>query len=283
MGIFSERIGVTKGKAIIQMNSMDDDLRNGIWNVLTICYLESFRKESSNLGLSYYPEANRLFRTLWEKYYKQPLDTIPRQYLEAEALIRKLFFSSSWYEVYDLVEFIANNFQHRYIRPDFIKHSNMVFERELSGYRFIGSQIVPINSEEEVMEIEEALHQPLSTVTKHLTRAIELFSDRGNPDFRNSIKESISAVEALCYIISGENTLGKALNHIEKQGKIELHGALKQAFSNLYGYTNDSDGIRHALSGETIVGFEDAKFMLVSCSAFINYLIVKTDKAGIIS
>jgi hypothetical protein len=28
--------------------------------------------------------------------------------------------------------------------------------------------------------------------------------------------------------------------------------------------------------------FEDAKYMLVACSAFVNYLIVKADKAGIV-
>jgi len=29
------------------------------------------------------------------------------------------------------------------------------------------------------------------------------------------------------------------------------------------------------------VYFEDAKFMLIACSALINYLIVKADKSGI--
>jgi len=44
----------------------------------------------------------------------------------------------------------------------------------------------------------------------------------------------------------------------------------------LYGYTSDSGGIRHALSDEDVTPtFEDAKFMLVSCSAFINYLKAK--------
>jgi len=49
----------------------------------------------------------------------------------------------------------------------------------------------------------------------------------------------------------------------------------------MYGYTSDEDGIRHAMLEEPDVGFEDAKFMLVACSAFINYLKVKADKASI--
>ena len=47
------------------------------------------------------------------------------------------------------------------------------------------------------------------------------------------------------------------------------------AFNKLYGYASDSDGIRHALSKETGYKQEDAIFMLVACSAFVNYLKVK--------
>ncbi|WGS63939.1 hypothetical protein [Marinitoga aeolica] len=52
----------------------------------------------------------------------------------------------------------------------------------------------------------------------------------------------------------------------------------------LYGYTSDEKGIRHALlEGEsTNISFDEAKFMLVSCSAYVNYLIEKVSKIGLI-
>jgi len=50
---------------------------------------------------------------------------------------------------------------------------------------------------------------------------------------------------------------------------------------SIYGYTNDEGGIRHSMLDEAKVDFEDSKFMLVACSAFVNYLIMKTEKAGI--
>jgi hypothetical protein len=62
---------------------------------------------------------------------------------------------------------------------------------------------------------------------------------------------------------------------------IPMHPSLKSAFQNLYGYTSDANGIRHALLEEANLDFEDAKFMLVSCSAFVNYLVAKASKAGI--
>jgi len=57
--------------------------------------------------------------------------------------------------------------------------------------------------------------------------------------------------------------------------------ALKQAFEKLYGYSSDADGIRHALMGDSNVDFEEAKYMLVTCCAFVNYLAEKAIKAGI--
>ena len=65
------------------------------------------------------------------------------------------------------------------------------------------------------------------------------------------------------------------------QHTIKLHGALTSAFTKLSGYTSDESGIRHALLDEPDISYEDAKFMLVACSAFINYLMVKASKAGI--
>jgi len=166
---------------------------------------------------------------------------------------------------------------------DFIHDTNLVFERELSGYRFIGNQITPITSEEEIQEIDDALSNSPQNAKEHLNCAIKFFSDKKNPNYRNSIKESISAVEAYCIKLTNKEkaTLSDALKHIEVNQNLQLHPALKTAFDKLYAYTNDSSGIRHALPYGDNIDFEDAKYFLVTCSAFINYLTVKADKAGL--
>jgi hypothetical protein len=75
-------------------------------------------------------------------------------------------------------------------------------------------------------------------------------------------------VEAICKIITGDEkaTLNAALRRLEGSG-IPLHAALRQSFERLYAYTGDADGIRHALLDESRLDFDDAMFMLVSCSA----------------
>jgi hypothetical protein len=150
---------------------------------------------------------------------------------------------------------------------------NTVLEKELAGYRVIENVVTQITDEQEIETLTEALEDNrFSGVTNHLKRALELLSNREHPDYRNSIKESISAVESMAKSIvkKPKADLEAALKVLEGSGKI--HGALKAGFSNLYGYTSDEGGIRHAMLEEPDLSLSDAKFFLVSCSAFINYL-----------
>ena len=62
---------------------------------------------------------------------------------------------------------------------------------------------------------------------------------------------------------------------------INIHPTLKSAFNKLYGWTSDADGIRHAMTDVPNLQAEDARFMMVICSAFVNYLVEKATKAGI--
>ncbi|MCT4573223.1 hypothetical protein N3930_39405, partial [Bacillus thuringiensis] len=77
-----------------------------------------------------------------------------------------------------------------------------------------------------------------------------------------------------------KGTLGQALGKLEQKGVV-IHDTLKEGFKRIYWYTSDGDGIRHAHKDVPNVSFEDAQFMLVTCSAFCNYLIEKANKVGI--
>ena len=115
-----------------------------------------------------------------------------------------------------------------------------------------------------------------------ITNAISLLYDRESPDYKNAIKESISAVELICAKITKQNApiLSKALDKMEKDGIINMHPALKASFEKLYGYTSSGSGIRHAKINNDEITFELAQFFLIACSAFTNYLIVLATKKG---
>jgi hypothetical protein len=186
-----------------------------------------------------------------------------------------------WYTKFDLIEFTLRVLRNKTPRADrsfmavvdsFVKILNSTFKRLDYAYRVVDDQIVEITDQEEIAAIEEAVRQN-STIKTHLSEALKLMSNRQTPDYRNSIKESISAVEALCREITEENTLGDALKALEKKG-VKIPTFLKSGFEKLYLFTNDKrTGIRHSLMEDTeSPTFDEAKFMLVACSAFVNYV-----------
>ena len=122
----------------------------------------------------------------------------------------------------------------------FIYNINNGFERLNFAYRIIDNKIVEITSTEEIAAIEESLENEKDNIKVHLKKALDLYAKRPVADYCNSIKESISAVEAYCREKTGENTLGAALNKLEKSGVI-IPPILKTAFDKLYAYTNQPD------------------------------------------
>jgi hypothetical protein len=279
---FSERMGINRPKVTVQIDAMDNDLRIGLWNALLEVFWDNL---SSNDHVSYHPHVYALVKSIWRDFYKESLDAVPGRWYETKEHILGKFQSGNWWWVYEFIEFVSEAYVDQGIAQDFRDRCNVVMARELSGYRFVGGQIAQLTSDDEVEAIESSLTNtdPIKPVSQHLRAALALYSDKQSPDYRNSIKESISAVEALCGLIAGKPkaTLGDALGAISRQQSIDMHQSLRQAFDKLYGYTSDAQGIRHALTEEPNLGQEDAQYMLVACSAFINYLLVKANKAGL--
>lgn len=82
-----------------------------------------------------------------------------------------------------------------------------------------------------------------------------------------------NSVHPLCKELTKtpKGDLGECLRLIKT--KKHLHPAFEQSLIKLYAYTSDDGGIRHALTEEhEHPKFADAKFMLVTCSALVNYL-----------
>lgn len=265
---FSQRKGLKPISEVIQIESMNEELRNSIWNALdnTLWSSYKFLIRANNLSNIF-----TLSDYLWDTYFKKPVDTIPEYGTDILAAIRNYFFETNWNEVYDLLEAIAKYCD--LINEPIYDHLNRVLERELSGYRFVNKQLTDIVNEQEIEMLESALKDSrFKGVSKHLQRALELYSDRKSPDYRNSIKDSILAVESIAKVVSDnpKATLGDALKVIEKKGL--LHKALKEGFEKLYGYTNDADGIRHAMLEEDNLTADDARYFLLSCTSFVNYL-----------
>lgn len=274
---FSERVRATRKPTVFQRESADTRLRTDLWNAWYATYWdhEEFDGEDAN--------DDGYLDLIWTNVFHLRLSELHK--MSYETALRELehqWFDGDWYKCYDILEATVGYETDARARQSFAKGLNSVLVEDLSAYRFIDGHCVPITTDKEIDTVEAALRTPLSSVQEHVHQAVVCLSNRKNPEFRNSIKESISAVEAICSTIVGEPhaTLGKALALIE--AKIPIHKAQKDAFQSLYGYTSDAEGIRHALLDKETLTADDAKFMLVACSAFIEFLVSKADQAGIV-
>lgn len=271
---FSQRMGLAPAIKLAQVDSIDRDLQNSLWNVIITLRLGKF-KHSAGIDKVVGSNLSWFATEIYSQFYKAPLDTIPYKWSNFKQVLRESFFKLDWHRQYSFVEFIltsAPEDEKKRLTTSF----NAVLERENSAYRFVSERLTPITSSAEISEIESAILKAdsYSGVRTHIQTALSLLTDRENPDYRNSIKESISGVESLAKKVVGNDkaTLGQALKILED--KHGLHGSLKSAFMTLYGYTSDAGGIRHAILDNTTPPTKaDARFMLICCSAFVNFAI----------
>ena len=191
---FSDRIGATNQKMDILLDSMTNELRNSLWNYLLELYDDDYGHHIENITY------------MIAKYFrKSPVDELPDGSYEQQRWLKKYFFTLEWYDVYNLIEFIVK--QHTYSgwhtknSQELESVFNHLLEIELSGFRFIGHTLSPITDKVELDEVQKAVQElgplGLEGARKHIQTALDLFSKRPNPDYRNAIKESISAIDVI--------------------------------------------------------------------------------------
>jgi hypothetical protein len=109
MARFSERIGVAEQPTTLQFQDVNDALRNSLWNLLYSMY----EAEHHSYWQMVAKHVAQFFR-------KVPADELPFRDYDCRRWLKTYFFSLPWHEVYDFIEFVADN--HRYMT------------RELRGY-----------------------------------------------------------------------------------------------------------------------------------------------------
>jgi hypothetical protein len=277
-GPFSTRHGFDPFAGKLQTEGMDSGLRTRLWNVVYAACFKQVNVDTWGFAVD-----------LWCSFLKQNSRLMEGPYaMQSYAVLylEPLYLKLPWYRVYDLLETIAQGYPfavspNKVSKGAFLDAVNSSLQEERSAFRLIGDIVAPIISEEQRGAVAMAISIPPLPVQRHLKKALALLSEKKSPDYANSMKESISAVEAICKIIaSDENAdLTAALREVDK--RLPLHGALKNALNSLYGYSSSEAGIRHASVKDSDVDLQMAIFFLTVCSAFINYLVAEAAMAGI--
>ncbi len=285
MDSFSERHGFEPKKPI-QIDSMNDELKTDLWNALDSFFWAKRRLDryTCSMGLGDHFSEQPLkgvVKALWRLQLNLPMDQMPSDWRRVIEVIRTDYSKMPWNKVYDFIEFMAAfaDDVERGSSKDFRAFCNGSLERENAGYRFVGDKIAPITNSAEIAEIENALVSPMEPVRTQIESALKKLSDKKDPDYRNCIKDSIGAVESAARIIVNDPkaALTSALGDIGK--KLRIHPEIIEAWKRHYKYA--STEVRHGPAREPILNAALARYFLISCSAFINYLTVLEDELGL--
>ncbi|KWN14372.1 hypothetical protein WT83_18165 [Burkholderia territorii] len=266
----------------MQIDGIDAPLRASLWNIVyALC--DTQKDERWVL----------LARAMSINVTKTPIDDLPNFAFQKKQWVRDCYDSMEWHEVYNFIEFLVDN-ANRILRSlsgpstQLMEAFNSVLERERSGYRFVAGVLSPITNREELEAVEDAVRSTgrvaLAGANEHLRTALALLGQKPEPDYRNATKEAISAIESVTKILGESSAQGLSGALADLNKKVEIHPSLRNAFVKLYGYASNEEGVRHSLGDEaTNVGFDEAKYMIVACSAFMNYLISKANVAGLLT
>ena len=275
-GGFSERKKLKSFSDIVQTNNLNERTRNKLFSIIRDIIVELSSCVDGCLDV--------LIEYIYEELFSLTKAHIPLNYSKIHYdydkvidILYDIYSNYEYNEVFDFIEGLIkavnrvdqiNPYIYKY-EFQVVARCNKTFIEENVNYRIVNNIITDLVSENEIKEIDNVINNKNKVVSNHVEKALELLYQ--SKDYDNSIKESISAVEGMCQILTGNDnaTLGDCL----KKLKDSIHPAMKEAFLKLYGYTSDANGIRHANGlGEGDSTFTEAKYMLVSCSSFINYL-----------
>jgi len=113
----------------------------------------------------------------------------------------------------------------------------------------------------------EALEEDLEPSRRHWLKA-KSFIYSAPPDFENSIKESISAVESCLKILLDRPS--STLGQLVKTKRLDRD--VSAIISKAYGLLSGKDSIRHGGSRGEEIGREEAEFFLEFCASAIIYI-----------
>ena len=282
---FSQAYGYEDLPRQLKLGELSEEIRAKLWSLLydQVLYTLANLRRPSNPFVVYRgvgPPWRQILKSIHEDLLGRPADEFfPTDPFMEDidnfvSVYKAMFVDAPFSKVFDLVLAIM---RHPECPSEFTESVGITFKKYRVAYVLDLSPmptIYPAATQAEGKDILRAAAElndaGLAPSVRHLRKASDCISQG---DYAGSVRESIHAVESAArHFDPKAKTLEPALKALE--GAKTLHPALKQAFSKLYGYTCDEQGIRHALidNPQANVDQDEAVFMLGACASFSSYL-----------
>ena len=264
---------------MLAYGELDRHLRNRIWDVLFSRFsglISSTHDDAPHFTQQAYKVAVHFLREV-SHYPMDEAEDIASDPSKFIYHLKEIVFKGKYYDCLEAVQFFVrvDPYPDRWSIASLLAH---VLNDPLSPYivvDFPPKTIIPRGDENEQEAFEKnwaiIKASTFEGAKTHLRKSVESLNAN---DAVGAVREAIHAVEGAAQLVSAKSnaSLGDALNVLKKDKG--LNSVLGEAFSKLYGYTNNEKGIRHALreNDNANVGQEEALFMFSSCTAFVAYL-----------
>ena len=280
---FSQREGKVPLPEPMQLEYIPRRFRQFAWKSIEeeISRLTDYTSDPDDPGFFYQVSD---FHKITDSYHfnilEKPHDDIRYNLQENSEFVRDKIWNGTYHEVLTLIEYILRDER---CSENLYKNLVDTFDITSIAYFVADKGGLPTIMPRPSRETGEATKQAIEMIHEggmdgaatHLRQAAEHINAG---QYADSIADSINAVESVARIIDpkASRTLGPALASLANAGVIK-YLALKEAFSRLYGYTKDEQGISHALleKGSADVGLDEAVFMFGACASFAAYLVSK--------
>ncbi len=127
-----------------------------------------------------------------------------------------------------------------------------IFLEEHLGYSFVEDEVRRrgrYHTRQQIAKVEPTLGDPrLDDARAHFAKARQYFDHPSKPDYENSIKEAVCAVEAAARRLFPHvkvKTLGEIVNKIRGTGDGQLPKPIADTLTGLYAFRNSGEGVSH--------------------------------------
>ena len=161
------------------------------------------------------------------------------------------------------------------------KEIQQLFIDELFAYDFIKGTVIQKGRAHTVKTAAQAQYvmndARLQNARMHYSKALNFFRDRAQPDYENTVKEAVCAIESAgkdLFPQAGVSTLGELINWFKKKNNnFAIPPTLLYTFNSIYALRNSAEGVAHGSTNGGDITKEIAEYILSVSASTIIYLV----------
>lgn len=269
-------------------NSFPSTARNGLLHILLDLIDKNYIKGWGVVAR----ELQRIARLPPIAYDDSKVSSINQAKIEAEKIISELSWEKSFdfceqlhdHLAQDVGQFWNDDFQVEITKTEvqvFITGElQRLFEEESLAFDFTDG-LVRRRGRKHTVDLasraQVVLGDPrLAAARTHYDKALKFFRNPSSPDYENTVKEAVCAVEAAgksLFPNAKASTLGDLAKWLGTTKEVSVPKALIQTITGIYAYRSGGDGIGHGGSAGGIASAEVAEYVLAVCASQIIYFV----------